>query len=221
MTTRTSLIVLAMLMGCDDRPPTVGASHQAIEDERCTWGLGYWKNHPEAWPVDTLTLGSLTYSQAQLLDILHQPVNGNGLVSLGHQLVAAKLNLAEGAHDVTDGAIAGADDLVGALVIPPIGSGSLATSETSDISTVLDQFNKGRLEGACHVEVCGDGILDPAEQCDDGNLDNTDACVGTCTNAVCGDGFVYATGGEQCDDGNDDSSDFCGGCMLDNGDGFD
>ena len=39
------------------------------------------------------------------------------------------------------------------------------------------------------------------EACDDGNPDDTDACLATCKNAVCGDTAVQA-GVEECDDGN-------------------
>jgi cysteine-rich repeat protein len=46
---------------------------------------------------------------------------------------------------------------------------------------------------------CGNGVVDPGEECDDGNTSNTDACLTTCVNAACGDGFVWE-GVEQCDD---------------------
>ncbi len=46
---------------------------------------------------------------------------------------------------------------------------------------------------------CGNGILEMGEECDDGNADNTDACLDTCVNATCGDGFTQA-GVEECDD---------------------
>ncbi|MEZ4340277.1 MAG: DUF4215 domain-containing protein [Sandaracinaceae bacterium] len=49
---------------------------------------------------------------------------------------------------------------------------------------------------------CGDGILHPGEECDDGNEDNTDLCLDTCVAASCGDGYVGP--GETCDDGNFD-----------------
>lgn len=55
---------------------------------------------------------------------------------------------------------------------------------------------------------CGDGIEDPKEECDDGNLVNEDSCTGECKFAVCGDGFVQE-GSEACDDGNADNSDAC------------
>src|SRR5438067_658662 len=42
----------------------------------CPLGQGFWKNHPGAWPVTSLTLGSQTYMQAQLLTILTTPIRG-------------------------------------------------------------------------------------------------------------------------------------------------
>ncbi len=114
----------------------------------CTLTQGYWKNHAEKWPVTSLSLGSVSYSQAQLLRILRQPVRGNGLVSLSHQLIAAKLNLANSAGcQSVNASIAAADALIGAKVVPPIGAGSLSTSVTSTLVGALDSFNNGRTPG--------------------------------------------------------------------------
>jgi len=58
------------------------------------------------------------------------------------------------------------------------------------------------------IPLCGDGIVDPGEACDDGNTDDCDACTNDCTPVTgCGDGVVC--GGEACDDGNADSCDGC------------
>jgi photosystem II stability/assembly factor-like uncharacterized protein len=57
----------------------------------------FWKTHPNAWPVISLTLGSQTYTQAQLLTILNPLVTDDASVILADQLIAAKLNLANGA----------------------------------------------------------------------------------------------------------------------------
>lgn len=48
---------------------------------------------------------------------------------------------------------------------------------------------------------CGNGHLDPGEQCDDGNLLDTDDCLSTCVPNTCGDGFIDSTGSrhEDCD----------------------
>ncbi len=45
---------------------------------------------------------------------------------------------------------------------------------------------------------CGDGAVQRGEECDDGNANNSDACLNTCSKAKCGDGLVYG-GVEQCD----------------------
>ena len=55
--------------------------------------------------------------------------------------------------------------------------------------------------------ICGDGNVDPGEECDDGNQDNTDGCRNDCTLPFCGDGIVDS--GEQCDDGNLNNADGC------------
>lgn len=86
---------------------------------------------------------------------------------------------------------------------------------------------------------CGNSVVEPGEQCDDGNTTNGDGCSSTCQReatssssgtssrssssrrTVCGDGWV--TGNETCDDGNIQSGDCCSnicqveaGCTCDN-----
>lgn len=115
----------------------------------CTLTQGYWKNHADQWAVQSLTLGTVNYNQTQLLSILNRPVQGNGLISLSYQLIAAKLNIAAGAS-VPPGvatAIASADALIGGLVVPPVGSGSLPTSTTSSLTSTLDTYNNGNAPG--------------------------------------------------------------------------
>jgi hypothetical protein len=119
-------------------------SESPPEEEGCTFTQGYWKNHEEAWPVTSLTLGTVTYTQSQLLSILNQPVKGNGLVSLAHQLIAVKLNVASGASSsAISSAISAADALIGGLVVPPVGGGSLAPGSVSSLVSQLDAFNNG------------------------------------------------------------------------------
>ena len=122
--------------GCTPPPPPPPPS--------CTRTQGYWKNHPEVWANKSLTLGSVTYTQTEILSILRREVNGNGLVSLAYQLIAAKLN--GGANDPTIAStIAAADALIGSRVIPPVGTGYLAPSVTDAIKTQLDTYNNGRV----------------------------------------------------------------------------
>jgi hypothetical protein len=122
----------------------------------CTLTQGYWKTHGPAgcvtgnntneWPVTSLTLGSVTYTDLEVCSILNTPAAGNGLIALAHQLIAAKLNVAKGADGTAVAqAIADADALIGGLVIPPVGSGSLAASATSTLTGVLANYNEGAI----------------------------------------------------------------------------
>jgi len=154
------------------------------DDLGCTYTQGYWKNHPEAWPVTTLDLGTVSYTKTELLSIFDQPVVGNGLVSLAHQLIAAKLNAANGAFVPTGvaTAIADADTLIDGLVVPPVGSGYLAPSATSGLTTTLDTYNKGEYpDGPPHCDdecddADGDGVCDDEDNCvDTPNPDQEDS----------------------------------------------
>jgi cell division septation protein DedD len=110
----------------------------------CVFGFGYWKNHPEAWPVTELQLGNVTYTQEQLLSIMHEPVRGNGLVSLAHHLISAKLNVANGADpSCIQQTIADADALIGDLVVPPIGDGFLSPRDVNALKDALEDYNEG------------------------------------------------------------------------------
>jgi hypothetical protein len=102
--------------------------------------------------VAGLTLGTVFYTQAELLQILNTPVSGNGLVSLAHQLIVAKLNIANGANSGTVAAtIAAADAQIGALVVPSVGAGYLSPASTSSKTQILDDFNNGII-GPGHCE---------------------------------------------------------------------
>nr|MCH9688375.1 DUF4215 domain-containing protein [Deltaproteobacteria bacterium] len=59
--------------------------------------------------------------------------------------------------------------------------------------------------------VCGDGVHNGGEECDDGEANADDmACKSDCTLQWCGDGLLGPQ--EQCDDGNVDGADGCSQC---------
>jgi hypothetical protein len=123
---------------------SVTVSGTTTESTNCTYTWGYWRNHVELWPATSLTLGSVNYTQAELISILDEPVAGNGLISLAHQLIAAKLNILAGADPSAAAAtIAAADAQIGSLVIPPVGSGYIHPSLTSSKTQTLDDYNNG------------------------------------------------------------------------------
>ena len=61
--------------------------------------------------------------------------------------------------------------------------------------------------------ICGDWVVVPGEQCDDGNTLDGDGCDSTCALTACGNGV--RTAGEACDDGNSQDGDGCdSNCTL-------
>mgnify|MGYP000623572971 CR=1 FL=1 len=63
---------------------------------------------------------------------------------------------------------------------------------------------------------CGNGVVELAEACDDGNPVEGDGCDSNCTVTGCGNRIV--TGAEQCDDGGTAGGDCCSGaCQFEAG----
>jgi hypothetical protein len=128
------------------------ATLSCVGGSSCTYSQGYWRNHPNAWPVTSLTLGTVTYQAAELMAILDEPAQGNGLVILVHQLIAAKLDIANGADpSAVQQAVTDADNMIGALVVPPIGNGYLEPAQTGDLTETLTEYNEGTIgPGHCN-----------------------------------------------------------------------
>jgi cysteine-rich repeat protein len=124
-----------------------------------------------------------------------------------------------------------ADEYGCAAELPPIecyspcGHGSLFDDDASCIDGVADEetTDTGNGDGDGDGDgdepepgpVCGDGIVEGDEECDDGNDLDDDDCTNACTLPVCGDGVVQEHLGEACDDGNTLAGDECGAtCLL-------
>ena len=72
--------------------------------------------------------------------------------------------------------------------------------------------NVGVIDVNATTSVCGDGILEGSEACDDGNVTDGDGCRADCSIEICGDGILDL--GEACDDGNTTSGDGCSADCL-------
>jgi hypothetical protein len=131
--------------------------------EGCTRTQGYWGNAPagqarlrELVP-GTLSLGTISYTADQLLAILATPDGGNAVIKLAHQLIAAKLNILNGASSTPIAAtIALADTALDALIIPPVGTAYVDPSSELgqrmvSLAGTLDLYNNGLL-GVPHCE---------------------------------------------------------------------
>jgi hypothetical protein len=128
----------------------------------CVRTQGFWGNSPQGQQLlrtlvpGTLTLGETAYTADQLLAILNTPVatpgpGANALLILAKQLIAARLNELAGASTATISAtLIQADNLIGSLVIPPVGSGNVAPNTSLGqsmvaVAAILDDFNNGLL----------------------------------------------------------------------------
>jgi hypothetical protein len=83
----------------------------------CFLTPGYWKNHLDAWPQETLMLGGVEMSQYELLGYLIAPVRGDATVILARHLIASKLNVLNGADPSIQTVIDDADDY---LAVHPV-----------------------------------------------------------------------------------------------------
>src|SRR5262249_24271370 len=119
----------------------------------CPLGQGFWKNHPDTWPVTSLTLGSQTYTQAELLALFDTPPKGDASLILTHQLIAAKLNIVNGSNPAPiRSAIADADKLLSQFFgkLPYIvGTSSDIGQQMVNDANVLDRYNNGDLTPDC------------------------------------------------------------------------
>ena len=120
----------------------------------CPQSQGYWKNNPDAWPVNSLTLGSQTYTKTELLTILMTAARGDASLILADQLIAAKLNVANGAGepDPVPATITDADAVLslysGKLpygVRPNTTNGERMVND----GAVLKNYNNGALTPSC------------------------------------------------------------------------
>jgi cysteine-rich repeat protein len=96
-------------------------------------------------------------------------------------------------------------------VVKPLKKSGVITPECA--SCIMHQFARKIAiddQELCGPDrICGDGELDPSEECDDGNNVDGDGCDANCVVEFCGDGILQPDLGEECDDGNNDPGDGC------------
>lgn len=100
------------------------------------------------------------------------------------------------------------------------------TSNLNGVRMVIDDFKWVTGSGS----ICGNGVIESGETCDDSNVINGDGCSSTCAiesgftcsgtpsvcNGICGDGLKRGT--ETCDDANTTNGDGCNSiCSIESG----
>jgi hypothetical protein len=91
-----------------------------VDYKGCIHGPGYWKEKPEKWPVQELTIGGVLYTKAQLIAMVQNP--SGEVTNLIFHLMAAKINRILGQrYDGLDAAIAAADAwLINGVGVSPV-----------------------------------------------------------------------------------------------------
>ena len=108
---------------------------------------GYWVNHPEAWPVQSITVGGVVYSKSAALNWLAQG-GKDKTVTMFSSLVPAMLNVLVGNDDsCVATTIEAANEWM--ATSGPVGSGvhaaSLAWKLGEPLHRQLDNYNNGML----------------------------------------------------------------------------
>jgi hypothetical protein len=138
---------------------------------------GYWKNHPDSWPVmdevdgvNGIIIGGVWYSQSDAIEYMKHPTAGDKIYNMFEQLVAAMLNVAIGNDDSCINDITGdptendfIDEANNWMSIHPVGSSAVDASSdawqmaegsnfnsASYIHYMLDEYNNGNLDCADH-----------------------------------------------------------------------
>ena len=133
----TMAIAVVPAYACYDCGPGVGTP-------------GYWKNHPDAWPVQEVTLGGVTYTKSVAIALMSQPVKKDKSITMFKAAVATYLNLEAGNCDDCN-ISKWLDEADWWLNLYPVGSKVPASSEAwqyshgEKIYWMLDAYNNGEL----------------------------------------------------------------------------
>jgi hypothetical protein len=108
---------------------------------------GYWKNHPDAWPVSSITVGGVTYTKSLAITWLGN-VGKDKTTTMFSSLVPAMLNVLIG-NDPSCVSAAIAAGNAWMATYGPVGSNVAASSYAWSIGepthNILDSYNNGLL----------------------------------------------------------------------------
>ncbi len=119
---------------------------QSVVTSPGTGTPGYWMNHPEAWPVQTVTVGNNTFTKAQAIALLAQ-TGKDKTYTLFASLVSAMLNVGIGNDSsCVSSTMAQAQEWFKTY---PVGSGVAASSYAwkvgEPLHRLLDNYDNGML----------------------------------------------------------------------------
>ncbi len=158
------LDILAYYPGVTGQPAAAIGGQQVIIPNNCPYSQGFWRNHGEGdchsgnntdfWPANAfpMSFGSYSLTKADACEIIRlNSAGGNALRSLARQLIAAKLNIANGSPNLVAAEIAQADLLIGALDprVDFVAGNSPLGQQMNALAGVLDMYNNNQLLPIC------------------------------------------------------------------------
>jgi SdrD B-like protein len=145
-----SSVATTTLVGSSNSDTDFGFTTTAVRNPG-TGTPGYWKNHPEAWPVPGVTIGGIYYLKADAITWLGK-VGKDKTTTMFSSLVSAKLNVIIGNDSSCVASTIAAADLW--MTKPTIGYGpvgsnvaasSYAWSVGEPLHQQMDAYNNGLL----------------------------------------------------------------------------
>ena len=126
-----------------------------IGDDGCVRNFTYWRDYPDAWPVEEITIGEITYDKQDAIDILNTLINDDMTISMFYKLAATKLNIANGAGSgCIETIVTEADAWM--RDYGPAGSGVSASSEEWNEGEPLHNMLYDYIKGLLCVPSCDD-----------------------------------------------------------------
>jgi len=113
----------------------------------CVRSPGYWKNHPDAWPVEKIVIGGTSYEKEYAITLMGMPVRGDKRYTMFKALVAARLNVLSLADFSCISSVI--DEADAWMAANPFGSALVGSSAAWSIGEplylMLDAYNNGEL----------------------------------------------------------------------------
>jgi hypothetical protein len=149
---RDIVVLVPVATGCDLNTTSTELISQAIVIEvpvPCGPGTGtpgYWINHPDAWPVNQIEIGGITYTKEAAIAMMKLPVAKDKRLTMFPALVCAKLNVLIGNDSTCVDTTIGSADIWWAMFNgSPVAGNSEAWKLGEPLYRTLDNYNNGLL----------------------------------------------------------------------------
>lgn len=149
----TSIVVITGAIVTATPRPAPTATPQPGAQGECPYTQSYWRGNAPVWPVESLMLGTQSYSAAELRTLLDSDVQGDASLRLARQLISAKLNVANGSDPQPIGNVILQADLLLSQFPNKLPYGVLPTADVGPAmvtnAELLDSYNNNLVTPYC------------------------------------------------------------------------